>query len=109
MELIKQRRPGLSDYSTYNYRLTQDWEVPDWIKVKPVDKENEKDELLNLGKRQRKTVINMDNLSEAQFLKAIEEGEDVNEVIKKDNLRREKRIAEGRLQSDYDDEDEELP
>jgi hypothetical protein len=38
--------------------------VPEWIKVKPVDKENEHDTMMNLGKRARKTIINMDNLTE---------------------------------------------
>jgi len=33
--------------------------------------------MMNLGKRVRKTVTNIDNLSEQQFLKAIEEGEDL--------------------------------
>ena len=35
MKKIMEMRPGLKDYTRVNYRLTQDWEVPEWIKVKP--------------------------------------------------------------------------
>ncbi len=34
-------QPGLKDYSKFNYRLIQDWEVPNWIKVKPLNKKKE--------------------------------------------------------------------
>lgn len=64
MKLIREKRPGLKDYSRVNYRLIQEWEVPDWIRVKPVSKEEEDDQLMNLGKRVRKTVMNLDNLTE---------------------------------------------
>ena len=95
IEEIKKHKPGLKDYSNYNYRLIQDWQVPEWIKVKPVDKEAEQDTMINLGKRERKTIINMDNLTEQQWLKAVEEGEDLQEVMKRENAKREKRLAEG--------------
>jgi len=36
----------------------------------------EKEKQLNLGKRERKIRTNIDNLTEQQFLAAIEEGED---------------------------------
>ena len=64
MKKIMEMRPGLKDYNRINYRLIQDWEVPDWIKVKPEIIADEQDEIMNLGKRQRKTRINMDHLSE---------------------------------------------
>lgn len=64
MKKIMEMRPGLKDYSRINYRLIQDWQVPDWIKVKPEIVVDEHEEMMNLGKRQRKTIINMDNLSE---------------------------------------------
>ena len=63
MEEIKRMRPGLKDYSRFNYRLIQEWEVPEWIKVKPDEKKDD-DPLLTLGKRVRKNIINIDNLSE---------------------------------------------
>lgn len=58
-----------------------------------------------MGKRARKTIINMDNLTEQQWLKAVEEGEDLQEVMKRENLRREKRMAEGGPLSNSEEED----
>ena len=102
-------RPGLTLDSNVNYRLIQEWEVPEWIKVKPVDTELEKVQLMNLGKRVRKTVTNIDNLSEQQFLKAIEEGKDLQEVMKEVNRRREARVAAGGpLYSDEEDEEDDF-
>jgi len=43
MEEIMKHRPGVTMESQVNYRLTQEWEVPDWIRVKPVDEDLEKD------------------------------------------------------------------
>lgn len=83
IEEILKHKPNLNENSRINYRLTQEWEVPDWIKVKPVDTEKERENMLNLGKRQRKTIINLDNLSDQQFLRAVEEGEDLQEVMKR--------------------------
>ena len=75
LEEFKRQKPGLADYSKFNYRLIQDWEVPEWIKVQPETKEDVDPE--NLGKRARKTIINMDNLTDLQFEKAIEDGKDL--------------------------------
>jgi hypothetical protein len=61
---IMKRRPGLMNYKRINYRLTQDWEVPEWMKVKPINKEEEKETIINLGKRNRKEVVAMDNLTD---------------------------------------------
>ena len=33
MKEIMEKRPGVTEDSNVNWRLTQDWEVPDWIKV----------------------------------------------------------------------------
>jgi len=68
------RNPDIVNVKNINYRLTQEWEVPDWIKIKPVDKNAEDEDLINLGKRQRTTIHNVDNLTDAQFIKAIEDG-----------------------------------
>ncbi len=84
-------KPGLKDYSKFNYRLIQDWEVPNWIKVKPLNKEEEEKKLLDLGKRQRKAFINYDNLSDQQFLRIIEEGKDPNEVLREEANKKERR------------------
>jgi len=64
MEEIEKNKPGLKDYSGINYRLTQDWEVPDWVKVKPISKEEEHNKIFGLGKRERKEFVNYDNLSD---------------------------------------------
>ena len=61
--------------------------------------------MVNLGKRARKTIINMDNLTEQQWLKAVEEGEDLQEVMKRENLRREKKIADGGDPSNSEQDD----
>lgn len=108
MKMIMEQRPGLKDYSHINYRLIQEWEVPDWIRVKPVSKEDEEDLLMNLGKRVRKTVMNIDNLTEQQFLKALEDGDDLQEVIERENVNREKRRNgnEGPLGSSEEEEEQ---
>lgn len=58
---------------------------------------------MNLGKRSRKTIIHIDNLSEQMFIKAVEEGQDLQEVIKEDNEKRERRA-----QDSFSEQDEEL-
>ena len=80
--------------------------MPDWIKVKPIDTEKEKEDMMNLGKRVRKTIMNIDNLSEQQFLRAVEEGEDLQEVMKRVQARREQRVAMGLPMYSDDDMDE---
>jgi len=64
MEKIKEMKPGLKDYSRINYRLIQEFEVPEWVRVKPVNKEEEEAKMYDLGKRKRKEFINYDNLSD---------------------------------------------
>jgi len=59
------RNPDIKNTKNINYRLIQEWEVPDWIKIKPVDKDEEEMDLINLGKRQRTNLYNTDNLTEA--------------------------------------------
>jgi hypothetical protein len=59
------RNPDIVNIKNINYRLIQEWEVPAWIKIKPVDKDEEEMDLINLGKRQRTNLYNTDNLTEA--------------------------------------------
>ena len=59
------RDPNIKNIKNINYRLIQEWDVPDWIKIKPVDKNEEEMDLINLGKRQRTTLHNVDNLTDA--------------------------------------------
>jgi len=64
-----------------NYRLMQEWEVPEWVKVnKPEDNLMED---YGLGKRQRKQVNYFEEFTDNQFAKIIESGKDVNEEIQR--------------------------
>jgi len=60
-------------------RLIQDSELPKWLlknedEIDQLTWEEEKDKMFRLGKRERKDVDYSDNLTDKQFLKAIEEG-----------------------------------
>ena len=70
-----------------NYRLLQDWEVPEWIRTKPEDP-NKLAQEFGMGKRQRKQVNYNDDISEGQWLKIIESGADINEEVEKIKKRR---------------------
>ena len=76
---IMAKKPHLKDASRINWRLSQDWEVPEWVNVKPVNKEEEK---VDLGKRQRKKFVNYGTMSEQFFLQCVEAGKDPNEVLR---------------------------
>lgn len=54
-----------------NYRLLQDWEVPEWIRTKPEDP-NKFIQEFGAGKRTRKQVNYNEEFSEGQWLKIIE-------------------------------------
>lgn len=92
MKEIMEKRPGLKDYSRINWRLSQDWEVPEWVKVRPVNREEEaRKEMMELGKRQRKKFVNYDNISDSRFMQLIDEGKDPNVVLREEAERRETR------------------
>jgi hypothetical protein len=60
-----------------NYRLLQEYEVPDWIKKHTLpDDESKLIEEFGAGKRQRKAVNYNEEFSEGQWLKIIEQGGD---------------------------------
>ena len=50
------------NFSNINYRLLQEWEVPEWIKTKPEDPNKFANEYM--GKRTRKQVNYNDDISE---------------------------------------------
>ena len=50
MKKIMEMKPGLKDYSRINYRLIQDWQVPEGSKIKPEIVVDEYEEMMNLGK-----------------------------------------------------------
>lgn len=64
--MIKERyeREGRPiNINNVNYRLLQDWEVPEWIKIKPDDPDKLAEEF-GMGKRIRKQVNYNDEVSE---------------------------------------------
>ncbi|XP_057489145.1 probable ATP-dependent DNA helicase CHR12 [Actinidia eriantha] len=65
----------------YRSRLMEEHEVPDWAYTAPDNKEKGKGfdyESRNItGKRRRKEVVYMDTLSDLQWMKAVENGEDI--------------------------------
>jgi len=77
----------MGNLNNVNYRLMQEWEVPEWIKIKPEDPNKNQGEY-GMGKRQRKQVNYNDEISENQWLKIIEQGGDVNQEIEKKRKRK---------------------
>ncbi|CAL5347182.1 unnamed protein product [Camellia sinensis] len=66
----------------YKSRLMEDHEVPDWAYTTPDNKEAkakgfEYDSKNITGKRRRKDVVYVDTLSDLQWMKAVESGEDI--------------------------------
>ena len=72
MEEIKKNRPGLRDYSQINWRLIQDWEVPEWVKPSSQDDEQESNSILT--KRKRTEYKNPDTISDTQFFQELDAG-----------------------------------
>ncbi|KAJ7270788.1 hypothetical protein O6H91_Y396400 [Diphasiastrum complanatum] len=68
----------------YRSRLMEEHEVPDWVFFQPENVKVGKNDCFNQvqGKRQRKEVLYTDVLSDSQWLKAVEDGQDVLEVVK---------------------------
>ena len=66
---IREKKPHLANVPAekINYRLIQEWELPEWIDA--AEKEEEKDETkILLGKRKRNEV-NYKETSDTQFFK----------------------------------------
>ena len=76
--MIRERKPAKAHLpdEKINYRLIQDWEVPEWIHQSVVEEKKE-DPLLFTGKRMRKEV-NYKELSDSQAFKMFEAGLDPN-------------------------------
>lgn len=80
---------GEAQHKHINYRLMQEWEVPDWVKREPETIKEEEHGLL--GKRERKKVNYTDALTESQFTKIIDEGGDLHAEIEKAQIKRHKK------------------
>eukprot|EP00826_Nyctotherus_ovalis_P008288 TRINITY_DN1213_c0_g2_i3.p1 TRINITY_DN1213_c0_g2~~TRINITY_DN1213_c0_g2_i3.p1 ORF type:complete len:1111 (+),score=439.87 TRINITY_DN1213_c0_g2_i3:84-3416(+) len=70
----------------FNYRLMQEYEVPEWVTNMPTE---EKKETI-LGKRVRKKINYSDDITEKQWEKCIEEGKDPSEEVER--LRNEREL-----------------
>ena len=79
IKMIRERKPQKAHLpdEKINYRLIQEWEVPEWI-TKSVQEEKKEDPFANLGKRNRKEVNYKEQVSESQFVRMIEAGLDPN-------------------------------
>eukprot|EP01022_Parablepharisma_sp_SALTPOND_P021984 TRINITY_DN43_c9_g1_i1.p1 TRINITY_DN43_c9_g1~~TRINITY_DN43_c9_g1_i1.p1 ORF type:complete len:1498 (-),score=197.37 TRINITY_DN43_c9_g1_i1:969-5462(-) len=93
-------RLGLSSFpKNFNYRLMQDYEVPEWVTQMPTE---EKKETIS-GKRMRKKVNYADDITERQWEKCIEEGRDPN-----DEVERIREVKELKKRKKVEDEDIDL-
>ena len=66
-----------------NYRLMQEFEVPEWVKIKKQDLVEDLTKDYGAGKRERKQVIYDDDLTESQWTKMVEDGKDPQIELKK--------------------------
>jgi hypothetical protein len=89
-----------------NRLITED-ELPDWLKndVDEVEKTLEKDEDFGKGRRQRKDIDYSDNLTEREFLQALEEG-NLDDAVEQKRQRKQNRRNPLSLQEDEIDLDE---
>lgn len=90
IKTIKDKKPQKANLSDdkINYRLIQDWEVPDWV-CQVIEEEVKEDPTTTvLGKRTRKEVNYKEQLSETQWAKMIDAGINPDEEMEKRNKRR---------------------
>lgn len=90
-------------------RLIVEEELPDWLKndVEEVEKTLENDEDFGKGRRQRKDVDYSDNLTEREFLQALEEG-NLDDAVEQKRQRKQSRKSQlnssnGELDLDLDE------
>ena len=98
--MVQSKLPNKKFTSNFNYRLIQDFEVPEWIQQSAKEAPVETLDEYGLGKRKRVEVQYKEQLSENQWLKIIEAGGDPQQEIEK---RRKTGVGIGQ---DYINEDE---
>ncbi|UJR21787.1 hypothetical protein I4U23_024862 [Adineta vaga] len=88
---FSQATPSVHRRMKLNRLITED-ELPDWLKndVEEVEKTLEIDEDLGKGHRQRKDVDYSDNLTEREFLQALEEG-NLDDAVEQKRIRKQSR------------------
>jgi hypothetical protein len=77
MILLKEKM-GAANIKHINYRLIQEFEVPEWVKTKPEEPCKINLDECGQGKRERKKVNYNDELTESQWAKIIDQGGDLN-------------------------------
>ncbi len=63
------------------YRLLQEEEVPDWVKQKPQDQDTMLNKEYGRGNRMKKNINYVDELTDNQWLKMLEDGVEIDEVL----------------------------
>ena len=71
----KFKEPQKGDSKYFNYRLISEEEVPEWIRNEPKDEEDNLE--YGRGSRIRKQVNYVDDLTDTQWLKLIEDGKEL--------------------------------
>lgn len=74
----------------YRSRLMEEHEVPEWVYSKPKEDQNkgfEHESSAITGKRKRKEVVYADTLSDLQWMKAVENGQDISKLSSKGKRR----------------------
>ncbi|XP_064626963.1 probable global transcription activator SNF2L2 isoform X2 [Lineus longissimus] len=109
---IERRREEAKTFGGRKPRLMEDDELPTWLlkderEVERLTFEDEEDKIFGRGSRQRKEVDYSDQLTDKQFLKAIEDGtlDDLEEETKV----KKKKKGRKRKRNDDDDDDEPPP
>ena len=100
---FSQATPSVHRKMKTNRLITED-ELPEWLRkdVDEIEKTLENDEDLGKGRRQRKDVDYSDNLTEREFLQALEEG-NLDDAVEQKRVRKQNRKS---LQDDDIDLDE---
>ena len=88
---FSQATPSVHRKMKTNRLITED-ELPDWLKndVEQVEKTLENDEDFGKGRRQRKDIDYSDNLTEREFLQALEEG-NLDDAVEQKRIRKQNR------------------
>ncbi|CAF3779677.1 unnamed protein product [Adineta steineri] len=101
---FSQATPSVHRKMKINRLITED-ELPAWLKndVDEVEKTLVSDEDMGKGRRQRKDVDYSDNLTEREFLQALEEG-NLDDAVEQKRIRKQTRKSAGLSSQDHDDD-----
>ena len=78
LDEIKEKMPQWANRADdkINYRLVQEWEVPEWIDVRKEEEKQKSLQNAELGKRKRNEVYYSDIISEKRWLQIVDAGGD---------------------------------